>query len=314
MQLEPVPLEPARRAAAPMLPPAVQARQAPAEPRPGARRSTAHPMTAPAEPRAPRSWARPKTTPLRARSTKAQGAPPAESWQRAIPSRSTPSWGPGRQARRNPTTGPGQRQRARIQRGETPTLARAAALLQPVVAAGAAGAVGVAARPAEAQGPWARRGEAPPKPAPAALPSHPSSALLAVQRTVRAAAAAASRAAAGAGRPRSARRDRVPLQELPRSGPQRAVAEVGRRRSAHHPTREQDRHQGLAATQEQASPSSARFREAPRQLEQLDSARALHREAPRWSQSLPDETPRRSVVGMAGARAARSVLACDAYA
>jgi hypothetical protein len=250
-------------------------------------------------------------TPRRARSMKARVAPPAESWLQAIPSRSTPSQAPGRKAERNPTKGPARRQQLR--REEIPTLAQAAVLRRRVVA----GARAVVVRPAEAPAPWARRVVVHPKPAPEALTSHPSSAHPAAQpalRLVLVAAAVASKVAAGAARPTFARQPEwVRMPELPRSERQPEVAAAGHQRPGRRPRREPARRQGSATTQERASPSSARFPEEPRQLGQQGSGRALRRAAPTWSQSLPDEKPLQFVVGMAGARVARSALACAAY-
>jgi hypothetical protein len=120
--------------------------------------------------------------------------------------------------------------------------------------------------------------------------------------------------AAGAGRPTFGRQaESARMQELPRSVRQPVVAEVEHQGRGRPPMREPARRQGSEATQEPASPSSARYREEPRQLGQQGSGRALRRAAPMWSQSLPDVKPPRSAAAMAGARAVRSVLACAAY-
>jgi hypothetical protein len=203
-----------------------------------------------------------------------------------------------------------RRQRAPLRPEEIPMSVPAVARRRRAVA----GAVAAVVRPAEAPAPLARRLEAHPKPAPGALPLHPSSALRAALRPGQLAAAGAWKAAAEAARPTSARQaEPARTQELPRSARRPAAVVAGHQRRGRHPRREPVRRQGWAATPERANPSSARFPGEPRQLGQQGSGRALRRAAPRSSQSLPDEKPVQSVVVRAGARAARSVPACVAY-
>ena len=124
-------------------------------------------MAALQEPPAPRSWARPTKTRRQARSRTAPVAPWAASWLQPLPNRSTLGWALAQPAERNPTKARAQLLLALPRRVAIPRSAQAAVVRQLAV-------VAALEWQAEVPAPSARRAEAHPRPAQAALVSHPS--------------------------------------------------------------------------------------------------------------------------------------------